>query len=61
MSRYNICSYKHQDKNNYIPSLKVCELPKHFNIDFNDRYLAFLWKKGVSDIASNAGLTQHYI
>lgn len=59
MSSYNICSYKHQDKNNYILSIRVCYLSKYFNIDFNDGYLAFVRKKEVSDLASNAVLTQH--
>lgn len=58
MSSYNICSYKHQDNNNYIPSIRVCYLSKYFNTNFNDEYLAFVWKKEVSDLASIAGLTQ---
>lgn len=57
MSSYNICGYKQQDKNNYIPNIRVCYLLKHFNIEFYDGYLAFVWKKEVSALSSNAGLT----
>lgn len=57
MSSYNICGYKQQDKNNYISNIRVWYLPKHFNIEFYDRHLAFVWKKEISVLSSNTGLT----
>lgn len=59
MSSYTSCSYKRQDKNNHIPSLHAQVSWPNTNFAFNDRQLAFVWKKGVSDLANNGGQTQH--